>query len=99
MNTEEGGNRAIYPRQLHRHHAIEQALLARALISLIRQTGNVQPCQPRDELIRKFLAYPIVIDDRGNLGFHEGTNLEEQGLIFLTQGRADLIKISIDPWK
>src|SRR5438876_38466 len=49
--------------------------------------------------MRKFLAGPILIDNRGDLGLHEGPDPAQQGLIFLTQGRANVIKIAIDSWK
>src|SRR5712691_2563824 len=51
----------------HVHHTIQHRALARAPVSMIGQSHDVQLCQLGDDLIREFLANPILSDNGGNL--------------------------------
>src|SRR6266436_2208842 len=95
MDPEKSGNRTIHPCDLHGEQAIEQGGFARASIPSVGETSDAQCSQPWDKLVRKFLAGPVAVDDRCDLGLHESSHAVQQSLIFLTHYRADLVKVTI----
>ena len=66
---------------------------------MIGCTHDAQGRQPWYELIGKFLAGPVVIDNRSDLALHEGPHAVHQRLVFLADGWNNLVKVSVGSWK
>src|SRR5580704_17688944 len=95
MHAEERAEGGVDSRQLHRDEAEQLLTAAGAAVALIAQVAELQFLEGRQELERKRVIGPILVDDRLDLGVHVGAYLPDDGDLVSSQDIHKLIEIAV----
>ena len=99
VDAEERGNRGIYPRHLDGEQAIQHCCLPRAAVAVVGDACDIKRGHLRNQLEGEGGAYPVVIDDRRDLGLHESAHPRQDRLIVLAHRRGDAVEIAGNGWQ
>src|SRR5262249_799712 len=99
MHAPECGDRRIYACQLHADEAIEQHAAAGAAVTLVTHAADSQRCELWNDLKRKFIARPIIIDDRRDLALHKIPHPFDDGAFTLVEQVGNPVKVSVGRWR
>ena len=85
-------------RHLHCDEAIQRPTATRGAVSLIADPGNVvvQRAKPRDNLVRKLVSAPMVLDDRGDLTLHEVPHASDDRSLVWDESFSNFVEVAID---
>ena len=78
VDAEEGRDRRVDARHLHRDQAEQQRTSASAPVSLHSQAAEIQLLERRQQFERECVLDPVLVDDRRDLGLHERTHLLQE---------------------
>src|ERR1700759_2341383 len=95
MHAEERAERGVDSRQLHRDEAKQLLAAASATVALISNTAELQFLEGRQELERKRVIGPVLVDDRLDLGLHVDAHPLDDCLFLGGQDVGELIEVAI----
>jgi hypothetical protein len=96
VHAPERRDRRIDPRQLHRDKAVEQPVAAGGAVSEITDPADTDFRHLRNDIERKRIAVPVILDHRRDDAFREFANAFEQRPLAVVHDGSDPIEITVD---
>jgi hypothetical protein len=95
VHSEESTERGVDPRQLHGDKAEQLLAAAGATIALKAETADAELLERRQQLERKRVIRPVLVDDRLDLGVHIRPHLLHDGELIGVQKLDELIEVAV----
>ena len=95
VHAEEGAERRVDACQLHRDEAEQLLASAGAAVALEAQAADAQLLERRQQLERKRIVGPVLVDDRLDLGLHVGAHLLDDRLFLGGQDVRELVEVAV----
>ena len=95
VHAEERAERRVDARQLHRDEAEQLLASAGAAIALDSRGRRAQFLERRQQLERKRIVGPVLVDDRLDLGLHVGAHLLDDRLFLGGQDVRELVEVAV----
>ena len=95
VHAEEGAERSVDACHLHRDEAEQLLASARAAIALVSQAAEAQLLERRQQLERKRIVGPVLVDDRLDLGLHVRAHLLDDRLFLGGQDVHELVEVAV----
>ena len=95
VDAEEGRDRRVDARHLHRRQAEQERTSSPAPVSLHPQSAEIQLLDRREQLEWECILDPVLVDDRCDLGLHERTHLFQKRAFLGVQGVSELIEVAV----
>src|SRR2546428_13996555 len=94
MYAQEGGDGGIHPGQLHRDEAVKHRTSRWPPIHGVRQPGDEETGDLRDELEGKLGPCPVLVNDRRDRFLRERAYAADNLAVVLVQERRDVVEVA-----